>query len=122
MLADGETTMRTDKTTEIEPKYIDVKSGAKYANLGEWKIKDDMRRGCFEVRKAGRRTLIVFSSFKEYLERFPTAKFAPPRNRKPPIDPQDLSPPTGLVKATPAAQRPQRRRRGSRPADAGTTA
>src|SRR5271170_2691095 len=62
--------------------------GASFADVaiiaGEsvWTSKDKARRGIYEVRKSGRRSIVVLESVYRHLSSLPKAVYAPPVNRK----------------------------------------
>jgi hypothetical protein len=59
--------------------------GASFADVAaitgesEWTAKDKARRGIYEVRKSGRRSLVVLASVYRHLESLPKAVYSPPR-------------------------------------------
>ena len=65
-----------------EPLLISIKDAAKLVGLSEWSVEDLLRRGIYRAKKAGRRTLIEFASVKAHTAALPSAKFAPPRERR----------------------------------------
>jgi excisionase family DNA binding protein len=70
------------KSAEIEPAFMSVAEAARYVGISEWSVKALLREGIYKARKSGRRTLIEFTSVKQYATSLPAATFAAPRRRK----------------------------------------
>jgi len=47
----------------------------------DWTVKDKLRRGIYQAKKSGRRTLVDWASVTAHWQDLPAAKFAPPRSR-----------------------------------------
>jgi hypothetical protein len=83
-------------------RYVGIDISHFFCRVG----KVGLRQGRYKAKKSGRRTIIIFASVKEDMANLPDAVFAPPRNRKPPVDPRA---PTDSVKAAPPTPRPRQR-------------
>jgi hypothetical protein len=114
-IEDGDPPTRTPKPF-IEPAFLSINATAAFMAESVWTTKDKLRRGIYVAQKSGRRTLISFASVKTHAGSLPAATFAPPRRQRHPdsLEPVNVEPA--------AAPRPQRRRRGSRPAAAALSA
>jgi hypothetical protein len=97
-----------DVLAGVEPAFLSIRATSVFMSESIWTTKDKLRRGIYVAQKSGRRTLINFASVKAHAASLPAATFAPPRRQR---QPDSLEP----VNVGPAAPRPQRRRRGSRP-------
>ncbi|CAK7258651.1 MULTISPECIES: hypothetical protein [unclassified Shinella] len=63
----------------LEPQFLSIADTAVYTAESEWTVKDKLRRGVYQAKKSGRRTLIIFTSVKDHLASLPDAKFAKSR-------------------------------------------
>jgi hypothetical protein len=61
----------------VPPLALTIAEAAKATGESEWTVKDRLRKGQYRARKAGKRTLVEFSSIHEHWEGLPRAKFAP---------------------------------------------
>jgi hypothetical protein len=68
----------------IEPEFLSIADAATYTSESPWTVKMRLRSGVYEGVKAGRRTLVRFSSVKRHIATLPAAEFAapPPRIRR----------------------------------------
>jgi hypothetical protein len=64
------------------PIFISVAEAARITAQSEWTVWDHLRNGRYRARKAGRRTLIEYSSIKQDADNLPVATFAAPRRRR----------------------------------------
>ena len=60
----------------VVPFGLGIADTAKVTGESQWTVKDRLRKGKYRARKAGKRTLVEFSSIREHWESLPRAKFA----------------------------------------------
>jgi hypothetical protein len=73
-----------DDHTPTEPLFLSIFDAARLLGIGEWEVKQRLRRGELLARKAGRRTLIEMASVRALAESLPAATFKPPRRVRAP--------------------------------------
>jgi hypothetical protein len=61
----------------MDPAFISMNDAARYTGESLWTVKERLRSGIYKAKKAGRRTLVVFASVKEYADKLPDAEFGP---------------------------------------------
>ena len=64
-----------------EPLGVSIAVAAALTSESEWQVKQRLRKGDYAAKKAGRRTLVVYESIKEFWAALPAAKFMPPKRR-----------------------------------------
>lgn len=62
-----------------EPLALSIDDTAATTGESSWTVKQRLRRGDYKAKKAGRRTLVVYQSIKDFWERLPEATFMPPK-------------------------------------------
>jgi hypothetical protein len=65
----------------MEKKAYSIAETAELSGLGTWKIKEAIRLGALEARKAGRRTIVTSEAITAWLAGLPKVK--PATNRVP---------------------------------------
>jgi hypothetical protein len=66
----------------VEPLGLSIAKTAEITSESTWKVKQRLRAGEYTAKKAGRRTIISYSSIKAVWASLPDAKFMAPRLRR----------------------------------------
>ena len=75
---------RKSKTSAValEPMLVSIPDAAAYTGESEWTVKQRLRNKTYAAVKAGRRTLVIFSTVKAFTASLPTARYSPPSRRR----------------------------------------
>ena len=65
-----------------DPIFVSIADAAIALGLSVWQIKQELRGGKLRARKAGRRTVLEYSSVLELAKSLPKAEYAAPTRRR----------------------------------------
>jgi hypothetical protein len=66
----------------IKPLGVSIKQAAEITGESEWTVKQKLRSGTYQAKKAGRRTIIIYASIETAWNNLPDAAFKAPTPRK----------------------------------------
>jgi hypothetical protein len=71
-----------DRLTDDDDLGWSIKATSAKTSESVWKVKERLRLGQYEAKKADRRTIVIPASVRKFWATLPAAKYTPPRPRK----------------------------------------
>jgi hypothetical protein len=66
----------------LKPLGVSIKQASEITGESEWTVKQKLRRGVYQAKKAGRRTIVDYQSIEAAWNALPDATFKAPTPRK----------------------------------------